>query len=187
MNFLIPLGIQAFKIGVTGCISPQARIEDLRRKGYANLWGPVDGTLEDCRSLDQAEEWFLMPWREHDLADFVLPEGIHLVDGALEVELPFGIHVEDLDRAVHGLLAPRALDKFLASAEGRKRLEKTGFEPQGFEIKTKYTLMEVTDRLSAVREIYITRPRIELRAFVNALEKARWALIENLRKERANG
>ena len=43
--FLRPLELFAFKIGVTGAESAQTRVEDLRRKTYAGLWGRPGGSM----------------------------------------------------------------------------------------------------------------------------------------------
>jgi len=168
INFVRPLEIAAFKIGVTSSRSPQRRVEDLRRKGYAELWGRPDEPVEAMTHIEQGKEWFLSPWRAEDLQGTHLPAGMEIRTGHLEITFPLSVTVEAVDHAVHAMLEPRSLARFLQTEEGRARLECIGMDPDG-QLLTRYTLMEVKDRISAAKEIYLFRPQRELPAFIEAL------------------
>lgn len=170
INFARPLGIPLYKIGVTSSQDPQRRVEDLRRKGYAALWGRQEQPLDQLVRIPQGHEWCLSPFRAADL-DGALPSGVHLVDGHIEIEVSFGVTVEAIDRAVHALLARRSLEQFLQSDEGQKRLVQAGLDPSG-QLLTKYTLMTRTDRISAVEELYLIRPQRDLGKLVRGLSLA---------------
>jgi len=168
INFVRPLEIAAFKIGVTSSRSPQRRIEDLRRKGYAELWGRPDEPIETMARIEQGTEWFLSPLREKDLGQTSLPTGMEIRTGHLEITFPLSVTVEAVDHAVHAMLEPRSLARFLQTEEGRARLECIGMDPDG-QLLTRYTLMEVKDRISTAKEIYLFRPQRELPDFIEAL------------------
>lgn len=170
INFARPLGIPLYKIGVTSSQDPQRRVEDLRRKGYAALWGRPGQPLDELTRIPQGHEWCLSPFRRADL-EGSLPAGFALVDGHLEIEVPFKVTVEAIDRAVHALLARRSLEHFLKSDEGQKRLVQAGLDPTG-QLLTRYTLMTRINRISAVEELYLIRPQRDLGQLVRGLSQA---------------
>jgi hypothetical protein len=170
-NFLRPLELYAYKIGVTGAEDPQTRVEDLRRKHYAGLWGRADADPSALRRLDQGHEWAMWAWKSEHLQGLSLPLGFHLHRGALEIEFPFSVSVEHVDAVVHAALKPRSLIDYLASPIGRTRLTANGLDPDS-RLLTRYQLMEVTDRISAATEIYRIKPRVEFPRLVQTLEKA---------------
>lgn len=170
INFGRPLGVPIFKLGVTSSQTPQRRVEDLRRKGYASLWGQAGQAIGEFTTIPQAHEWCLSPFREQDLAA-PLPRGFTIVDGHLEVRVPFSVTVEAVDRAVHTLLKNRSLERFLASPEGQMRLVQAGLDPQG-KLYTRYTLMTRQDRISRAEEIYLFRPQVDLATLVRGLSQA---------------
>lgn len=168
-NFVRPLGLTVFKLGVTSAGDAQRRIVDLRRKQYASLFGRPGAPIGDMHIIQQAEEWALVPIRADHLGPAaLLPSGFHLENGALEVEIRLDVPVEAVDRAVHAMMAPRALDRFLASVEGKKRLAAAGFDPAGV-LQTKYALMFEEDRVSRVQELYLFKPQRELSRLVHIL------------------
>ncbi|MCU0819190.1 MAG: hypothetical protein MUF11_07755 [Beijerinckiaceae bacterium] len=170
INFARPLGIPLYKIGVTSSQDPQRRVEDLRRKGYAALWGRPGQPMDQLTRIPQGHEWCLSPFRMQDL-EGALPAGFALVDGHLEIEVPFKVTVEAIDRAVHALLRRRSLEQYLASEEGQLRLVQSGLDPAG-QLLTRYTLMTRIDRISAVEELYLIRPQRDLGPLVRGLARA---------------
>lgn len=170
-NFLRPLELYAFKIGVTGAETAQARVEDLRRKHYAGLWGHPTACPTQLVELPLAKDWSMWSWKPEHLQETELPSGFHLYRGALEVEFPFSVSVQDVDDAVHRALKPRSLTDYLASPLGRARLIRAGLDPD-CRLMTRYTLMEVTDRISAAEELYRIKPRVEFARLVKILERA---------------
>lgn len=167
-SFLRPLELVAYKIGVTGAVSAQARVEDLRRKCYAGLWGCPDDP-ETHRVLPHAGEWSMWSWRPDQLRGARLPAGFHLHQGALEIEFPLSTTVQQVDDAVHRAFKGRSLGDYLASPEGKARLVQRGLDPDS-RLMTRYTLMEVLDRISVVDELYRFKPRIELPLLIRILE-----------------
>jgi hypothetical protein len=182
-DFCQPLGVTAFKIGITGNRDAQARIVDLRRKSYGSLLLPlgnnIDGispSITPAITLALAHEWFLMPLNAEWLTDTVLPDGVTLNGNTLSITVPRGITTEALDKAVHALLRPRSLQAYLATPQGRARMIAAGRDPESW-LHTSYTLMTEKQRISPVAEIYLFRPRRELPDLVSALG----ALLESLR------
>lgn len=169
--FLRPLELFAFKIGVTGAESAQTRVEDLRRKTYAGLWGRRGADEATLLSLPQSDEWALWAWKPDHLQGLSLPKGFHLHRGALEIEFPFSTPVQAVDDAVHAALKPRSLSDYLTSAKGKARLARAGLDPEA-RLLTRYTLMEVEDRISEVHEIYRIKPRLEFPRLIETLAKA---------------
>jgi hypothetical protein len=169
--FLRPLELFAYKFGVTGAESAQTRVEDLRRKTYAGLWGRPGGDEASHIRLPQSEEWALWAWKPDHLQGVSLPQGFHLHRGALEIEFPFSTPVQAVDDAVHSALKPRSLTDYLASPTGKARLARAGLDPEA-RLMTRYTLMEVEDRISEVHEIYRIKPRLEFPRLIATLAHA---------------
>jgi hypothetical protein len=170
-NFARTLGLTAYKLGVTSAGDAQRRIVDLRRKHYGSLFGRVDQQIEELQTLAQADEWALVPWVVDPLEEgFDLPAGFFLRNGVLEVKVRLDVPVETVDQAVHAMIAPRSLDAFLATEEGKARLRAVGRDPEGV-LMTPYTLMFEETRISKVKELYLFRPQIEFRQLVATLAR----------------
>jgi hypothetical protein len=174
-DFCQPLGVTAFKIGITGNRDAQARIEDLRRKQYGSLLlspGTITGDRAVMNTLGMtmtsANEWFLIPLNAEWLADFNMPAGMALNGNTLAITVPPGVTTEALDKAVHDLLQPRSLRTYLQTVEGCGRMIAAGRNPSAW-LHTSYGLMTQKRRISAAEEIYLFRPRRELPALVIAL------------------
>jgi hypothetical protein len=183
-DFCQPLGITAFKIGITGNRDAQARIEDLRRKLYGSLLLTPDEAAAGRRTQDKAptilhpadpppvlasaNEWFLIPLSADWLAGLDMPQGMALKGNTLAMTVPTGITTEVLDKAVHELLRPRSLRSYLQTDEGRGRMIAAGRDPAAW-LHTSYSLMTEMYRISAAEELYLLRPRRELPALVTAL------------------
>jgi hypothetical protein len=183
-DFCQPLGVTAFKIGITGNRDAQARIEDLRRKRYGSLLLTPDQVTSGRRTLDgaptpshppdlppalaSANEWFLIPLSPDWLEGFDIPTGMALKGNTLAITVPAGMTTEALDKAVHSLLRPRSLRTYLQTDEGCSRMIATGRDPAAW-LHTSYSLMTEKHRISAAEEIYLLRPRRELPALITAL------------------
>jgi hypothetical protein len=183
-DFCQPLGVTAFKIGITGNRDAQARIEDLRRKRYGSLLLTPDevaagrpkskeSPIAVCQTdlppaLASANEWFLIPLSPDWLAGFDMPQGMALKGNTLAMTVPAEITTEVLDKAVHELLRPRSLRSYLQTDEGRSRMIAAGRNPAAW-LHTSYSLMTQKYRISAAEELYLLRPRRELPALIIAL------------------
>ena len=167
-NLLKPLGVTAFKGGISGCRDVGERVLDLRRKKYASV--AKYGIGSDTPSVDLllSHEWFLVPIRESDLNGIPLPDGISLVDGCLRLRIPTRLSITVVDQAVANLLADRELNRYLGSADGRQRLAAAGYDPN-LQLWTRYALMGPELRESKACEIVLIRVRREISAFAAAL------------------
>ena len=160
-SFCAPMGLTAFKAGITGCADPQARVRDLRRQNFAGILLDPDDPLDKGILLPQSHEWFLVPVQQGDLKGMPVPENIAFINGHLALTIPAHVTMTDVDRAVHGALKQRSLRSFLAQPDNQARMTKLGYKPKAW-FHTRYDLMTETDRISAVQELYILKPRIDL-------------------------
>lgn len=168
-NFIRPMSLTAFKLGVTSSGNAQRRVVDLRRKQYGSLFGRPDAPIESLMQIEQADEWALVPMKpEHLGENQQLPPGFHLRNGTLEVEIRLDVSVEVVDQAVHSMMALRSLGAFLQTEDGKAKLEAAGRDPEGV-LLTPYSLMFEELRISRVTELYLFRPQVELRRLVDCL------------------
>lgn len=165
--FMQQLGATAYKVGTSGRRDLNDRIRDLRRKRYAGAFCSAQEVDGPARELPHADEWFQVPILPSNLAGVAMPEGIRLEGNALRLTLPRSVSAVAFDEAVRALLRPRALDAFLASPDGRARLEAAGFDPDG-RLMTTYDLIGAPRR-SVASELYLVRPSREMPALVAAL------------------
>lgn len=172
-----PLGITVVKIGVTGCRDAQARAADLRRKRYASiLTTRLDSGEMIDRILPYGHEWFLMPFVEQEGDAILWPERIRLADGVLKLRIAQAVSVEDVNKALHDVLrTDRCFAAYLASPEGQRLVQDAGHAGR-ISLFTPYTLMTEEVRLSRTEELYLLRPRRELKGLVALLK----TLIERL-------
>jgi hypothetical protein len=184
-DFLQPLGVTGFKYGLTSRRTALERILDLRRKRYGAI--VADKNNRDVTILDHArgDEWFISPLEapandpEITAALATIPQG-EIAGGVVSFRLPFGVDLASLDQLFQNLMAPRNLNTFLASADGRERLQEVGL-PAGARLFTDYLLMG-QPRRSLASEIYLIRPRRELGVLVSALAEALRQETERLRE-----
>jgi hypothetical protein len=171
-DFCQPIGVTAFKIGITGNRDAQARIVDLRRKSYGSLLLPLGNNIDGISQSITPAITLHAEW----LTNTVLPDGIAPNGNTIGITVPPGVTTEAVDKAVHALLRPRSLQAYLATPEGRARMIAAGRDPDSW-LHTSYTLMTEKQRISPVSEVYLFRPRRELPELVTALG----ALLESLR------
>jgi hypothetical protein len=165
--FLQPLGITAFKIGSTACRDVDDRISDLRRKQYAGKLGVPGDFNSPATTLEKAHEWFLTPIQPEYMTNALLPPGIAIEKNTLRVTVPRSVSHARFDEALRSLLAERALDRYLESVEGRKRLIAAGCNPDQ-SLVTDYDLIGLSRR-SKASEIYLIRVRRELPELIKAI------------------
>jgi hypothetical protein len=164
-DFLKPLGITAFKVGITGCRDAQRRVEDLRRKRYASVLKRPDDDMDTGVELDHGNEWFLVPLQTDWLDGSALPAGVELIDNVVRLRVSNVTTVKQVDNALHAALKPRTLSQYLAMPDGQARLHEIGRDP-ALQLHTRYTLMTSQARLSKATEVYLIRPRRELQALI---------------------
>jgi hypothetical protein len=168
-DYLRPIGLTAWKVGVTGCREVERRAADCRRKKYASVLKRPGDPTDPGRELADGHEWFVVPMQPDWLGRQAQPEGLALRDGVLRLTMPTSVTVTMVDQALRAMLRPRALHAYLDSPEGQKRLSEAGYDPKA-RLHTRYTLMTPTPRLSFARELYLIRPQRELPALVTAID-----------------
>jgi hypothetical protein len=184
-EFCKPMGISAFKAGVTACRDPCERILDLRRSRYAELFKRPNDPSDGGILLPNADEWFLSPLARDRLRPATLPDNIDIIDGYLALRVPTAISVETVDIAIHTLLRARTLRDFLVSPDGQQRMVGVGHDPKRW-FHTTYKFVGKAPRITMCEELYLIRPHKELGAFVSALAKLlqTWSAASALLPER---
>ena len=114
MNMLNPLEIVAFKLGVTGCSTAFARIEDLRHKRYAGIWKRPDDPADTGVALKGANEWNLVYLQDRHLRGAPLPKNMRLEKGCIVFTVPSRFTADDVNHAVHAQLQHLSLRPALA-------------------------------------------------------------------------
>lgn len=182
-DFMQPLGVTGFKIGLTSRRDIQNRVVDLRERRY----GAIVADLADRNAtiLDHplGQEWFLSPIpdpagdprAEARLAE--LPQG-EFTNGVVSFRLPPGMQMASLEKGFQHFLQDRNLNSYLDSDDGKTRLRETGLPPTT-RLFTDYDLMG-PPRRSLACEIFCVRPKREvvvlLTALVLAFQRERAAL-----------
>jgi hypothetical protein len=170
-DFLKPLGVTAWKAGVTGCREPERRALDCRRKAYASILKRPNEPADLGRALENGHEWFIAPLRPDWMRGVRLPDGMAISDGVIRLTMPNAVTVTAVDQALHAMLAHRSLNAYLDGPDGQKRLHEAGYDPKA-RLHTRYELMTPTPRLSLATELYLIRPQRELPSLVAAIETA---------------
>jgi hypothetical protein len=168
-DFLKPISVTAWKVGVTGCREAERRAEDCRRKKYASILKRPADASDPGRMLNNGHEWFIAPVREAWLGGNEVPAGMSIRDGVIRLTMPTTVTVVDVDRALHDILRPRSLNAYLDTPDGQKRLLAAGYDPKA-RLHTSYTLMTPRPRLSLAKELYLIRPQRELFGLVHAID-----------------
>jgi hypothetical protein len=170
-DFLKPLGVTAWKAGVTGCREAERRALDCRRKAYASILKRPNEPADLGRALENGHEWFIAPLRQEWMGGRRLPPSMTIRDGVIRLTMPNAVTVTAVDRALHAMLAHRSLNTYFNGPDGQKRLREAGYDRQA-RLHTRYGLMMPTPRLSLATELYLIRPQRELPALVAAIEAA---------------
>ena len=181
MNILNPLEIVAFKLGVTGCSTAFARIEDLRHKRYAGIWKRPDDAADAGVALKSANEWNLVYLQDRHLRGAPLPKNMRLEKGCIVFTVPSRFTADDVNHAVHAQLQHLSLRPALALPGNQAKLAEHGYDPLGW-FHTPYDRMTRTLRISAAQELYVFQPRVQTSWLVEQL-----AMMVNAFESRAAG
>jgi len=171
-EFLRPLGVTAFTIGITGRRYYKERGVDLKGRRYAALI--IDMAHKDKIILDHpmGGEWFFSelpdPAKDPKAAELLkrLPNA-EFHDGVIAFRTPPGVGLAELEQRFQVLMTARNLNTFLASADGKARLADVGLPPRT-RLCTDYDLLGVTRR-SVASELFCVRPQKELVMLLSAL------------------
>jgi hypothetical protein len=174
-DFFQPLGVTAFKGGLTSRRDVLQRILDLRARSYASVIAPLEQREHTISKHPLGCEWFLSPVPDPDgdseaLALLEKIPGGAYDNGVIKFRLPHGRELPEIEKKFQSLLAPRALNRFLASEDGKRRLIGAGF-PETARLFTDYDLIGNVRR-SLASELFLVRPRRELGVLLAALLKA---------------
>ncbi|MEZ2406103.1 hypothetical protein AB6806_04725 [Bosea sp. RCC_152_1] len=165
-SYLKPLGITAYKIGVTGRRSTWNRIMDLRANRYAGVLR--NERTQEVTLLEDGDDWFQMPLHDDNAGLWELPAGVAIDRSTIVLTMSTRIPIERLDDRIHAALAPRDLRRYLLGEEGQARLRAAGYDPHR-QLWTNYSLANDGRRPSAASELYLFRPRRELRDLLTCL------------------
>jgi hypothetical protein len=179
-SYLKPLGITAYKIGVTGRRSTWDRIMDLRASNYAGAL--CNEKTHEMAPLEEANDWFQMPLQDDSIGLWELPACVTLDRNTIVLRMSTRIPVERLDDTVHLALAPRDLRRYLLGEEGQIRMSAAGYNPRS-QLWTNYSLANDGRRPSAAHELYLIRPRRELRDLITCLAEVVAVLEQDLGNE----
>jgi hypothetical protein len=183
IDFTRPLWVTAFKAGLTRATWPGARIEDLRMQRYASLLLDPKRKSEKAIQFKQPGEWFLCPLDSAMLDGAALPDGLAFHKGGIMIDVP-DASFTTFDLFLHRWLKARSLQEFLATDDGRARMTAAGYDCNSW-LHTAYHLVGEQERISAAREIYMLKPRLELPLIVAALAGMRKSVIDIARKAEA--
>lgn len=165
-SYLKPLGITAYKIGVTGRRSTWNRIMDLRSNRYAGVLR--NEQTQEVTPLEGGDDWFQMPLHDDSAGLWELPTGVAIDRSTIVLTMSTRIPIEQLDDRIHMALAPRDLRRYLLGEEGQARLRAAGYDPRR-QLWTNNSLANDGRRPSAASELYLFRPRRELRDLLSCL------------------
>ena len=144
------------------------RIEDKRRLRYGSILmdprNPENGSQCLCLGHDIC---LIRIWKEM-LLGVTIPPGLAIVDGVVEVRLLPEITIEQADKRISRMLAPRSLNRYLETPDGQKRMAEVGYNPRHL-LTTAYTDIGPKPRYSPAEEIYRIRPKRELQALLDAV------------------
>jgi hypothetical protein len=180
-DFMQPLGVTAFKIGLTSRRDIQDRVVDLRERRYAAIVADLADRNATILDHPLGQEWFLSPMPDPTgdpqararLAE--LPQS-EFTDRVVSFRVPPGIQLASLEKGLQYFLQDRNLNAYLDSDDGQTRLRETGLPPTT-RLFTDYDLMG-RPRRSLATEIFCVRPKKEVVVLLTALVLA-------LRRERA--
>lgn len=165
-TYLRPLGVTAYKIGISGRRYISDRIMDLRRNRYAG--SVCNERTQETRELAESHGWFQMPLLIEDSEPWVLPDRITIEQNTIILRMSTAISIETLDERIHAALAPRDLRRYLLSAAGKARMSEAGYDPED-QLWTNYSFASNDLHPSPACELYLIRPRRELRDLVVCL------------------
>jgi hypothetical protein len=170
-HFLQPLGITAFQIGVTGRRNVDDRILDKRRHRYGSILMDPHAPEADAYCLMCGHDVCLARIWDEMLEGVAVPDGLAVIDGVIEVRLFPNITIEQADKRISRMLAPRSVNRYLETVDGQKRMAEAGYNTS-HRLTTAYTDIGREPRYSRAEEIYLIRPKRELQALLDAVAAA---------------
>jgi hypothetical protein len=166
--FLKPLGVTAFQIGVTGRRDVAARISDKRKRRYGALLVDPHNPENEAQCLMLGGDVFLSAIDDDMLDGITVPTGLATMDGVITFRVQPGTSVEQVEPLLNNALAPRSLNRFLATVEGQNRMRQAGFNPRHW-LMTAYTDVGRNPRYSIAEEVFLIRPRREIQGLLDLI------------------
>ena len=149
-DFLQPLGFTAYKTGLSGRRYVGERVIDAHRNRYAEIGADVNNRHKTLFTLANAHEWFVspLPDPQSDQTTRALLEQLphaSFTDGVITFRLPNGKNLRDVEKDYQKQLAPRNVNTYLATPDGRQRLRDAG-HCENLRLFTDYKLVHPTRR-----------------------------------------
>jgi hypothetical protein len=169
---LVPLGLTAFKFGLSGRRYVNARILDLRARRYASIVADLANRDATLVVHPLGREWFLSPLpdpaadTEADAWLAKLPHG-EFRGGVITFRVPHGIQLASLEKRFQSTLSERNLNFYLDTDDGKRRLAEAGLATTT-RLFTDYDLIGSTRR-SLACELFCVRPTRETAVLLQAL------------------
>ncbi len=174
-DFLRPMGLTAFKLGLSGRRYIQDRIVDLRDRRYAAIVADLNNRARTRVDHPLGLEWFLSPLPDcsgvSEVASWLakLPHG-EFRGGVVEFRVPNGIQLASLEKRFQAALYARNLNAYFDTDDGKKRLAEAGLATTT-RLFTDYDLIGSTRR-SLACELFCVRPTRETAVLLQALVMA---------------
>ena len=172
MNFAKSLGLTAFYVSVSGRRDYLKRIENRRQLSHGSILADPSNREATALQLPLGREHFLSPIDDEAKEGILLPDGIRIFDGIIEVDLDPKDTSTAFDKRLATALADRKLNTYLDTADGQTRLIEAGHDQR----KRPCTADEFIGRrprISLVTEAFLFRPRREMQALINVIHAVR--------------
>ena len=171
-DFFQPMGVTAYKFGLSSRLYIQERIADLRRRNYAGVVADLRNREVTISKHPKAHEWFLSPLSDPSLDTAalallkLLPHG-EFDNGIVTFRLPPAVDLTLLEQEFQKKLLQRNVNTFLSSADGRQRLIACG-HTERTRLFTDYADIGRVRR-SVASELFLVRPLREMSTLLAAL------------------
>lgn len=172
MNFAKSLGLTAFYVSVSGRRDHLKRIENRRELRHGSILADPANREATAFQLPLGREHFLSPFDDEATEGIVLPNGVQITDGVIEVDLDPADNSTAFDKRLASAFRDRQLNRYLDTPEGQARLIEVGHDPRK-RLCTAYRFIGRRDRISIVTEAFLFRPRRELQDLINVIEIVR--------------
>lgn len=172
MTFCKSLGVTAYYISASGRRDHLKRIENRRDIRHGSLLADPADKASTAIELDLGEEHFLSPITDDMAAGILLPDGIRVAQGVIEVDLAPGDTTTAFEKRLARGLRSRMLNTWLGTPQGQSSMIEAGYDPK-MRLHTAYRYIGPEPRISLVTEAFRFRPRRELQALINVIEIVR--------------
>lgn len=167
-QFLKPLGVTAYQIGLTGRRHVDDRILDKRKRRYGSILADPHNPADSPVELPLGGDVFLTRIDDAMLQGTTIPAGLSIDNGVVTFMVKPGVTVEQVDKLLSNALKDRDLNHYLGTGEGQRRMRQAGHNPR-HRVMTRYSDIGTHTRLSLAQEIFLIRPRRELKGLLDLI------------------